>query len=181
MSYPVIPKQPQWTDQICLLFSFLLLLLWILLGFPLGTVVKNLPASVGDARDTGLIPGLGRCPRVGNGNPLQYSCLENSMDRGAWRATVHGSQESKPPPGAFSLCAWWDLPHEIWMLVCHPSSRPLLHSGSCHYTLWSTQHIAEKVSRKKGLQKATGFSQAKRKQKRNINTCMIDIIMQKCL
>ena len=46
------------------------------------------------------------------------------MDRGAWRATVHGSQESKPPPGAFSHCAWWDLPHEIWMLVCHPSSRP---------------------------------------------------------
>ena len=43
--------------------------------------------------DTGLIPGLGRCPRVGNGNPLQYSCMENSMDRGAWRATVHGSRK----------------------------------------------------------------------------------------
>ena len=41
----------------------------------------------------GLIPGLRRCPRVGNGNPLQYSCLENSMDRGAWRATVHGSRK----------------------------------------------------------------------------------------
>ena len=53
-------------------------------------VVKNLPANAGDARDTGLIPGLGRSSGVGNGNPLQYSCLENSVDRGAWWATVHG-------------------------------------------------------------------------------------------
>ena len=53
-------------------------------------VVKNLPAHAGDAGDTGLIPGLGRYPGVGNGNPLQYSCLENAMDRGAWRSTVHG-------------------------------------------------------------------------------------------
>ena len=55
-------------------------------------VVKNPPASTGDGRDVGLIPGSGRSPGVGNGNPLQYSCLENSMDRGAWRATVHKSQ-----------------------------------------------------------------------------------------
>ena len=52
-------------------------------------VVKNLPANAGDA---GLIPGLGRSLGGGNGNPLQYSYLENSMDRGTWRATVHGSQ-----------------------------------------------------------------------------------------
>ena len=52
--------------------------------FPDGTVVKNLPANVGDARDTGLISGLGRSPGVGNGNPLQYFCLENPIDRGAW-------------------------------------------------------------------------------------------------
>ena len=49
--------------------------------------VKNPP---GDSRDTGLIPGSGRSPRGGHGNPLQYSCLENPMDRGAWMATVHG-------------------------------------------------------------------------------------------
>ena len=54
-------------------------------------VVKNLPASVGDARDVGSIPGLGISPEGGNGNPLQYSCLENSMDRRAWRATILGS------------------------------------------------------------------------------------------
>ena len=52
-------------------------------------VVKNLPARAGDVRDLGLIPGWGRNPGEGHGNPLQYSCLENPMDRGAWRATVH--------------------------------------------------------------------------------------------
>ena len=56
-------------------------------GFPDGSVVKDLPANAGDSSS---ISGLGRCPGVGNGNPLQYSCLENSMDRGTWRATVHG-------------------------------------------------------------------------------------------
>jgi len=55
-----------------------------------GSVVKNLPSNAGDTGDEGLNPGLGRYPRERNGNPLQYSCLENSMDRGAWWATVHG-------------------------------------------------------------------------------------------
>ena len=59
-----------------------------------GTVVKDLPASVGDTRDVGLIPELGRSPGVGNGNLLQYSYLENSIDRGAQWATVHGVAES---------------------------------------------------------------------------------------
>ena len=57
-------------------------------------MVKNLPANAGDIRDPGSIPGLGRSPRGGHGNPLQYSCLENPMDRGAWWATVHGVTES---------------------------------------------------------------------------------------
>ena len=52
-------------------------------------VVKNLPASLGDVRGVGLVPELGRSPGERNGNPLQYSCLENPMDRGAWQATVH--------------------------------------------------------------------------------------------
>ena len=65
-----------------------------LLGLPGGLVGKNLPASVGDARVIGLIPGLGRSPGGGNGNPLQYSCLENSKDRGAWQATVPGVADS---------------------------------------------------------------------------------------
>ena len=57
-------------------------------------MVKNPPASAGEARDLGPIPGSGRSSEKGNGNPLQYSCLENPMDRGAWRATVHGVTES---------------------------------------------------------------------------------------
>ena len=56
-------------------------------GLPGGSVVKNPPANVGD---TGSIPGLGRSPGEGNGYPLQYSFMENSMDRGAWWAAVHG-------------------------------------------------------------------------------------------
>ena len=56
-------------------------------------MVKKPPANGGDIRDTGLIPGSGRCPGGANGNPLQYSCLENPMDRGAWWATVHGGHE----------------------------------------------------------------------------------------
>ena len=55
-----------------------------LLGFPDGAVVKTLSANVGEARDVGLIPELGRSPGGGNGNPLQYSCLENPMDGGPW-------------------------------------------------------------------------------------------------
>ena len=53
-------------------------------------MVKNLPADAGDIRDTGSILGLGRSSGGGHGNPLQYSCLENPKDRGAWQATVHG-------------------------------------------------------------------------------------------
>ena len=58
-------------------------------------VVKNLAANAGDLRDAGLIPVLGRSPGEGQGNPLQYSCLENPMDRGAWWATVHRVTKSQ--------------------------------------------------------------------------------------
>ena len=56
-------------------------------------MVKNLPANEGDIRDAGSIHGTGRYPGGGHGNPLQYSCLENPMDRGAWWATVHGGHK----------------------------------------------------------------------------------------
>ena len=88
-AYPFFPPSPQAN------FSFLRpaqrvnthpLAFW---GFP-GDVVKNPPAIAGDGGDEGSIPGSGRSPGVGNGNTLQYSCLENSMDRGAWWAIVHG-------------------------------------------------------------------------------------------
>ena len=62
------------------------------MGFRGGPVVKNAPANIGDV---GSIPGSGRSPGVGNGNPLQNSCLENPMDKGAWQATAHGVTKSQ--------------------------------------------------------------------------------------
>ena len=67
-------------------------------GFSGGSVVKNPPANAGDTRDAGLIPGLGRSSGGGNGNPLQYSCLENPVDRGVWWATVCGVPKSRTQP-----------------------------------------------------------------------------------
>ena len=64
-------------------------------GFPGGLVVKNLPANAEDTGDLGLIPGLGRFPGGGNGNPLQYSCWDNPMNRGAWWAKVHEVAKSR--------------------------------------------------------------------------------------
>ena len=58
-------------------------------------MLKNPPASAGDTGDKGSVSWLGRSPEGENGNPLQYSCLENPMDRGAWQATVHGVTESQ--------------------------------------------------------------------------------------
>ena len=65
--------------------------MYIYICFPGGSVVKNPPAN---ARDVGLIPGSGRCPKEGNGNPLQYSRLGNPKDRGACQSTVHGVKKS---------------------------------------------------------------------------------------
>ena len=63
----------------------------MIMGFSGGSVIKNPPANAGDVCS---VPGLERSPGEGNGNPLQYSCLENPMDRGTWQATVHGVAES---------------------------------------------------------------------------------------
>ena len=75
------------------------------MAFPGGSVVKNLPANAGGAGNTGSIPGSGRCPGVGNGNPCQYSCLENSMDRGTWQATVHGVAKSQTRLSTYAAAA----------------------------------------------------------------------------
>ena len=68
--------------------------MWPFWASQVGLVVKNLPAHAGDGRDACSIPGLGRCPGGGHDNPLQYSCLENPKDKGAWQATVHSVTES---------------------------------------------------------------------------------------
>ena len=69
-------------------------------SFPSGSVVKNPPVNAGD---TGLIPGSGRSPGEGNGRPLQYSCPENSMYRGAWQVTVHGVAKSQTQLSDFTF------------------------------------------------------------------------------
>ena len=74
------------------------------MGFPDGTVLKNPPANARDTRDVGSISGSGRSLGGGNGNPLQYSCLGNPIDRGAWRATVHGVAESDATEHPHKLC-----------------------------------------------------------------------------
>ena len=77
------------SEVLCLYRRFSERLILVFKGFPGGTKVKASACNVGDL---GLIPGSGRSPGEGNGNPLQYSCLENPMDGGAWWATVHWSQ-----------------------------------------------------------------------------------------
>ena len=91
-----------WGIKLCFSDFFLFLeggrlLLWAspLMSVSDGAVVENLPASAGHTGDTGSIPGLGTSPSEGNSNPLQYSCLGNPMDRGAWQATVHGVAKSQ--------------------------------------------------------------------------------------
>ena len=75
-----------------------------MMGFPGGSVVKNLPANAGDIGDTGSIPGLGRSPGEGNGNLFQCSCLENSMDRRAWQLgySPWGGKESNMTEHAYT-------------------------------------------------------------------------------
>ena len=72
-------------------------------------MVKNPPASAGDSRDSGSIPGSGRCPRGGNGNLLQCSCLGNPMGTGAWWATVHGVTESQARLSTHTALPAWSL------------------------------------------------------------------------
>ena len=73
--------------MLCVDHNYVLCMVW---ASQMVLVVKSPPANAGDARDTDSIPGSGRSPGGGHGNPLQYSCLGNPMDRAAWRATVHG-------------------------------------------------------------------------------------------
>ena len=91
-----------------------------------GTVVKNLSANAGDPRDAGSISGLWRCLGEGNGNPLQYSCLENPKDRGDWPAIVHGVTESQTQLKWLSSSSW------VTCLPWTPHSR--LNVGSDFHT-----------------------------------------------
>ena len=96
--------------------------------FLVAQMVKNPPANAGDTKDTDLVPGLGRSPGEGNSSPVQYSCLENPMDRGDWWATVHGvakksvTSELLTVPGLYMLVlinhlTWVALSKETWTWV----------------------------------------------------------------
>ena len=82
----------------------MVLLLLLLSRFSCVRLCALAPAKAGDTTDAGSIPGLGRSPGGGNGNPLQYSCLENPMDGGAWRAMVHGVTKSRTRQRRLSMC-----------------------------------------------------------------------------
>ena len=98
-----------------ILFLFKNNFYWIIvaLGFPGGSVVKNLPANAGDTGEAGSSPGLGRSPGGGRGTPLQYSCLVNPTDRGVWGATVHGVTNSRP-----RLNDWACTFYSCFTMVC---------------------------------------------------------------
>ena len=97
-------------------------------GFPGGSMVKNPPANAGD---TSLISGLGSSPGGGNGNPLQYSCLESSTDGGAWQATVHGVAKSRAQLSDFTYLLTYlveckqmeELTAVMWYLIFLPQSH----------------------------------------------------------
>ena len=98
--YPLFYFSSSETSIICILFLlclFSILIIFFLTSFFLisCTVVKNLPANKEDTRNVGLISGSGRSPGEGNDNPLQYSCLENPVDRRVWQATVHRDAKSR--------------------------------------------------------------------------------------
>ena len=82
-------------------------------------MVKNLPANTGDVRDVGSVLGLGGSPGEGNDYPLQYSCLENSMDRGALWATVQRVENSWTQLKQLSMCALWSLILAIELMCCY--------------------------------------------------------------
>ena len=94
-------------------------------------VVKSPPAHAGNLRDAGSIPRLGRSPGEGNGNPLQYSCLENPMDRGAWWATIHGVTKGQA---------------QLKRLSRHASTLPLINKTYLHYKYFTYMHTDFSVS-----------------------------------
>ena len=125
------------------------------LGFPGGSLVKNPPANGGDAADMGSIPGRGRSPGEGNGTPLQYSCLENPMDRGAWRATVHGVTRvgqdlvSKPPSlrakpifEKVNILVFWILKYSFMF----QSTIGLIKSSQCALQLATGSNVNNSVN-----------------------------------
>ena len=102
-------------------------------AFPGGTggkkKKKNLPANAGDIRDIGSTPGSWRAPGGGHGNPLKYSCLKNTVNRGAWRATVHKVAKSQTQPKQLSTHSRWCAQLWNWGIYQHCRSFPSVSVG----------------------------------------------------
>ena len=126
----------KWEKFIRVIYSFLK-------GFLGGAVVKNQPASAGNARDVSLILGSGGSPGVGNGNPLQYSCLENSMDRGAWWITIHGVTKSRTRLTHIHTSTYQSV--SFWVLELYLHFELLLHVNV--YNLYTA--TAANITKKK--------------------------------
>ena len=109
------------------------------------SVVKNLPANAGNTGDADLIPGLGRSPGGRNGNPLQFSCLENPMDRGAWWPVVRGVTKSWIWLRTYGLntCAWEWICEESWLIL--PKLGLILFCSLWLSEIHSKMHAAEKI------------------------------------
>ena len=114
--------------------------MWIYIcGFPGGSVVEDLTANSRDRRNAGLIPGLGKSPGIGNGMPLQYPCLENPMDRGAWQATVHGVIKTwtwlrgwahSTRTHIYILIFYINNRHTRWIFLLHKELMPVDNNSS---------------------------------------------------
>ena len=128
-------------------------------AFQVVLVVRNLAANAGDIRDEGSIPGLGRSPGGGHGSPLQYSCLENPMDRGAWWATVHRVAKSRTWLKWLSTaCGYginWSEPNRSEIADKLTSSRPwtssYTHCNTLAYAKWYTpqHHYSSEANHKR--------------------------------
>ena len=123
----------------------------IIWGSPGGSGVKNPPSSAGDPRDTASTPGLGRSPGGGNGNPLQNSCLVNPMDRGAWRATVHGVAKSRPWLSNWAWCHLYLKKLEKNVFNLSPSKKQA-NKTQQHYFLEKWQYYTENQEQPKNAQ-----------------------------
>jgi len=102
-------------------------------------VVKNLSANEGDVKEAGSIPELGRSPGEGNGNPLQHSCLENPMDRGTWRAALHGISQSQTRLKQLSMHSYIYIFSQIYVFI-------YIYSKSSLYIWKFLVHILLKLS-----------------------------------
>ena len=114
-------------------------------SFPGGTAVKNPPANAGSTRVVvvGSVPGSERSPGVGNGNPLQYSCLENSMDREAWWATVCGVAKSQTRLSTYTHTHSFSYYFPLWFITEYCIQFPVLHSRIFLfiYSLYNSVHL----------------------------------------